>query len=97
MSVGDVVANPATQVGVTAQERMLGVARIAAHAEEAGFDVYAMGEHHNPPFMSSAVATLLGFIAARTHQIKLSTSVTLMTINDPVRIAEELATLQLPR
>ena len=94
MGIGDVTANPISGIAVSSYERLHSVARIAVHAEQAGFDVFAMGEHHNPPYMSSAVTTVLGYIAARTERITLSTSVALITTNDPVRIAEEYATLQ---
>ena len=59
-----------------------------------GLDVFALGEHHNPPFVSSSPTTLFGHIAALTEPIILSTSVTLMTTNDPVKIAEDYAMLQ---
>ncbi|MCU1678337.1 MAG: class flavin-dependent oxidoreductase, partial [Frankiales bacterium] len=56
--------------------------------------VYAMGEHHNPPFIPSSPTTLLAYVAAKTERITLSTSTTLITTNDPVKIAEDYATLQ---
>ncbi|MPZ97529.1 MAG: LLM class flavin-dependent oxidoreductase, partial [Propionibacteriales bacterium] len=52
------------------------------------------GEHHNPPFIPSAPTTTLAFVAAQTKRIILSTSTTLITTTDPVRIAEDYATLQ---
>jgi alkanesulfonate monooxygenase SsuD/methylene tetrahydromethanopterin reductase-like flavin-dependent oxidoreductase (luciferase family) len=67
---------------------------IAVHAEEVGLDVFATGEHHNPPFVPSSPTTLLGYIAARTERLILSTSTTLITTNDPVKIAEDFAMLQ---
>ncbi len=63
-------------------------------ADEVGLDVYALGEHHNPPFIPSSPTTLLAYIAALTNGIILSTSVTLMTTNDPVKVAEDYAMLQ---
>jgi alkanesulfonate monooxygenase SsuD/methylene tetrahydromethanopterin reductase-like flavin-dependent oxidoreductase (luciferase family) len=66
---------------------------LALAAEEAGFDVFAVGEHHNPPYNSSSPATLLAHIAARTTTLRLSTATTLITTNDPARIAAEYATL----
>lgn len=93
--VGDRTPHPATGVAPSEHERLHMIARIAVHAEEAGFDVFAIGEHHNPPFVVSAGSTLLAFIAARTSAITLSTSTTLITTNDPVKIAEDFATLQL--
>ncbi|MFS8099572.1 LLM class flavin-dependent oxidoreductase [Lentzea alba] len=69
------------------------VVTLAIAAEEAGFDVFALGEHHNPPYNSSSPATLLTYIAARTTTIHLSTATTLITTNDPARLAAEYATL----
>jgi alkanesulfonate monooxygenase SsuD/methylene tetrahydromethanopterin reductase-like flavin-dependent oxidoreductase (luciferase family) len=68
--------------------------RIARRADEVGLDVFAIGEHHNPPFFSSSPTTLLAHIAALTERITLSTAVTLVTTNDPVKIAEDYAMLQ---
>ena len=93
-SIGDVTRDPVGLRTPSEHERIAALTRIAVHAEAAGFDVFAIGEHHNPPFVSSAQTTLLAFIAARTSTITLSTSTTLITTNDPVRIAEEFATLQ---
>lgn len=92
--VGDRTRDPVTGHVVTTQERLQGMARVARHAEDAGFDVYAVGEHHNPPFVGSAGTTILAYIAAQTDRIVLSTSTTLITTNDPVKIAEDFATLQ---
>jgi len=59
-----------------------------------GLDVFALGEHHNPPFFSSSPTTTLARIAATTTRLHLSTSTTLITTNDPVKIAEDYAMLQ---
>ncbi len=67
---------------------------IALKAEEVGLDVFATGEHHNPPLVPSSPTTMLGYIAARTERLVLSTSTTLITTNDPVKIAEDFAMLQ---
>jgi len=67
---------------------------IAKKAEEVGLDVFATGEHHNPPFVPSSPTTLLGYIAAQTERLILSTSTTLITTNDPVKIAEDFSVLQ---
>jgi putative FMN-dependent luciferase-like monooxygenase len=57
-------------------------------------DVFALGEHHNPPFFSSSPTTTLAYIAAQTTRLQLSTATTLITTNDPVKIAEDYAMLQ---
>ena len=69
-------------------------ATIARRAEEVGLDVFASGEHHNPPFVPSSPTTMLGYLAAQTSRLILSTATTLITTNDPVKIAEDYAMLQ---
>src|SRR5882724_5109104 len=91
--VGDRHPNAETGWMLTEHERITGIARIAKHAEDVGLDVYALGEHHNPPFIPSSPTTLLAYVAAKTERIVLSTSTTLITTNDPVKIAEDYATL----
>ncbi|MFV0373160.1 LLM class flavin-dependent oxidoreductase [Microbacterium sp.] len=94
MSVSDITTDPTTGHTPSEAERIQAVTAIARHAEEVGLDVFAIGEHHNPPFFSSSPTTTLAFIAAQTERIILSTSTTLITTNDPVKIAEDYATLQ---
>jgi putative FMN-dependent luciferase-like monooxygenase len=93
-TVGDIAPDPTTGYTYSEAERISNIIRVAQRADEVGLDVFALGEHHNPPFVSSSPPTLLGYIAAVTRRIVLSTSVTLMTTNDPVRIAEDYAMLQ---
>lgn len=93
-SVSDVTRNPLTGTTPSEAERIDAIGRIAQRADEVGLDVFAIGEHHNPPFFSSSPTTLLAHIAALTRRIILSTSVTLITTNDPVKIAEDYAMLQ---
>ncbi|MER6498911.1 LLM class flavin-dependent oxidoreductase [Streptomyces sp. NPDC001455] len=93
-TVGDVTTDPTTGRTPTENERIKATLAIAQKAEEVGLDVFATGEHHNPPFVPSSPTTTLGYIAARTDRIILSTSTTLITTNDPVKIAEDYATLQ---
>ncbi|WP_067198761.1 LLM class flavin-dependent oxidoreductase [Microbacterium sp. XT11] len=94
MSVSDITRDPTTGVTPSEQERIAATMEIATHAEEVGLDVFAIGEHHNPPFWSSSPTTFLAALAARTERLIVSTSTTLITTNDPVRIAEEYAMLQ---
>jgi putative FMN-dependent luciferase-like monooxygenase len=93
-SVGDVTTDPTTGRTPTEAERIKAMVAIAQKAEEVGLDVFAMGEHHNRPFVPSSPTTMLGYIAGRTDNILLSTSTTLITTNDPVKIAEDFAMLQ---
>jgi putative FMN-dependent luciferase-like monooxygenase len=93
-TVGDVTPDPATGRTPTEHERIKAMVAIALKAEEVGLDVFATGEHHNPPFVPSSPTTMLGWIAARTERIVLSTATTLITTSDPVKIAEDFAMLQ---
>ena len=93
-SVGDVTADPTNGRTPSEAERIKSMIRIAEKAEEVGLDVFATGEHHNPPFVPSSPTTMLGYLAARTRRLILSTSTTLITTNDPVKIAEDFAMLQ---
>ena len=93
-TVGDVTTDPTTGRTPSEAERIKAMVAIAKKVEEVGLDVFATGEHHNPPFVPSSPTTMLGYIAAQTERIVLSTATTLITTNDPVKIAEDYAMLQ---
>ncbi len=93
-SVSDVTTDPTTGRTPSEAERIQAMVAIALKAEEVGLDVFASGEHHNPPFVASSPTTMLGYVAARTERLILSTATTLITTNDPVKIAEDYAVLQ---
>lgn len=94
-TVGDLTRDPVTGRMPSENERIKATVAIARKAEEVGLDVFATGEHHNPPFIAPAnPPVLLAHIAAQTERIILSTATTLITTNDPVRLAEDYAYLQ---
>ncbi|NLG21133.1 MAG: LLM class flavin-dependent oxidoreductase, partial [Actinomycetales bacterium] len=93
-SVSDITTDPTTGRTPTEGERIQDLVKIALKTEEVGLDVFATGEHHNPPFFASSPTTFLGYIAAQTTTLQLSTATTLITTNDPVKIAEDYAMLQ---
>src|SRR5680860_564079 len=93
-TVGDITTDPTTGRAPTEHDRLRAMVTIAKKVEEVGLDVFATGEHHNPPFVPSSPTTLLGYIAAQTERIVLSTATTLITTNDPVKIAEDYSMLQ---
>jgi len=93
-TVSDITQNPITGETPSERQKIKDAITIAKHAEEVGLDVFAVGEHHNPPFWSSSPTTTLAAIAAQTERLILSTSTTLITTNDPVKIAEDFAMLQ---
>ena len=94
MTVGDVTTDPTTGRTPTEHERIKATVEIAKLADEVGLDVFAVGQHHNPPFVASSPTTTLAWIGAQTKNIILSTATTLITTTDPVRIAEDYGMLQ---
>src|SRR6201992_2445807 len=93
-SVSDVTRDPVSGSTPSEAERMRAIGEFGRRPDEVGLDVFAIGEHHNPPFFSSSPTTLLAHIAALTERIVLSTAATPITTNDPVKIAEDYAMLR---
>lgn len=93
-TVSDITEDPTTGETLSEADKIRNTITVAKHAEEVGLDVFALGEHHNPPFWSSSPTTTLAYIAAQTERLVLSTATTLITTNDPVKIAEDFAMLQ---
>lgn len=77
---------------VNAMEQLLD--RIVA-ADEAGLDVFGIGEHHKKEFLDSAPAVILAAAAARTKRIRLNSAVTVLSTADPVRVYQSFTTLDL--
>lgn len=94
-TIGDITADPTNGTAPTEHQRIKDTVKIARHAEQAGFEVFATGQHHNPPFVAPGnPPTLLAYLAAQTETLQLSTATTLITTMDPVRLAEDYAYLQ---
>ncbi|WP_018757682.1 LLM class flavin-dependent oxidoreductase [Paenibacillus terrigena] len=85
--------NAVTGESWTAQQKFRNVIRQAVLAEKLGFDAYGVGERHGAPFLSSSPPVVLTAIAAQTSRIRLLTTVTVLSVLDPVRVAEDYATL----
>ncbi|QRG65169.1 LLM class flavin-dependent oxidoreductase [Brevibacillus choshinensis] len=85
--------NPVTGETLTAQQKFQNIINQAKLAEQLGFEAYGVGERHGAPFLSSSPPVVLTAIAARTSRIRLLTTVTVLSILDPVRVAEDYATL----
>ncbi|MEJ2207251.1 MAG: LLM class flavin-dependent oxidoreductase, partial [Gemmatimonadota bacterium] len=64
-------------------------------ADEVGLDVFGVGEHHRPDYAVSAPAVILAAAAARTRQIRLTSAVSVLSSDDPVRVFQDFATLDL--
>ncbi|MEU6767904.1 LLM class flavin-dependent oxidoreductase [Streptomyces sp. NPDC046853] len=85
--------HPLTGQLPTSADRLADVIEVGVAAERLGYDAYAVGERHAGAFLSSSPTVVLGALAARTTRIKLLTGVTVVAILDPVRVAEDYATL----
>lgn len=85
--------DPVTGVEKSPTERLFEVIDNAVLHEELGFDGYGVGERHHTPFLSSSPPVVLSQIAARTSRIRLFTTVATLSLLDPVRAAEDYATL----
>ena len=85
--------DPVTGIQPSPTERLRSVVDNAVLAEELGYDGYGVGERHERPFISSSPPVILSNIAARTAAIRLFTTVTLLSVLDPVRAFEDYATL----
>ena len=80
---------------VTPERRMRNLLEEAELAEQVGLDVFGVGEHHRPDFAVSSPAVALAAIAARTERIRLTSAVTVLSSDDPVRVFQDFATIDL--
>ena len=80
---------------ISPEQRLRDLLEEAELAEQVGLDVYALGEHHRPDFAVSAPAVVLGAVAGRTKRLRLSSAVTVLSSEDPVRVFQQYATLDL--
>ena len=80
---------------LSAKERVENIIQMAKWADEAGLDVFGVGEHHRLDFVTSSYAMLLGAIARETKNIKLTSTLSVISTADPVRVYEDMATLDL--
>jgi probable LLM family oxidoreductase len=81
--------------GVTPRQRMLDLLEEVELADQLGLDVFAIGEHHRPDFLVSSPAVVLGAAAVRTERIRLSSAVTVLSSDDPVRVFQDFAEVDL--
>lgn len=88
-------ADPTSSVTQPPQERMADLLEEMRLADEVGLDVFAIGEHHRPEYMASSPSTILAAGAAVTKRLKLSSAVTVLGSEDPVRVFQQFATLDL--
>lgn len=87
--------HPETGEKLHPSERLSNLMDEIVLADEAGLDVFAIGEHHREEYISSAPAVILAAAAARTKNIRLSSAVTVLGSEDPVRVYQQYSTLDL--
>ncbi len=80
---------------LTPQQRMTNLLEEARQADALGLDVFAVGEHHRDDYVVSAPPVALAAIAAVTQRIRLSSGVTVLSSDDPVRVFQQFATVDL--
>jgi probable LLM family oxidoreductase len=81
--------------GISAQQRLAQLVEEAELADQVGLDVFGVGEHHRPDYAVSAPAVVLASVAARTERVRLTSAVTVLSSDDPVRVFQDFATLDL--
>lgn len=94
-SIGDHILNPHNGSKISAEKRIHELIETAKLADEAGLDVFAVGESHQTHFTTQAHTVILGAIAQATKNIKIASSATVLSTSDPVRVYEDFATIDL--
>ncbi|EJQ09952.1 LLM class flavin-dependent oxidoreductase [Bacillus cereus] len=94
-SIGDHILNPHNGSKISAEKRIHELIETAKLADEAGLDVFAVGESHQAHFTTQAHTVILGAIAQATKNIKIASSATVLSTSDPVRVYEDFATIDL--
>ncbi|MFA6961634.1 MAG: LLM class flavin-dependent oxidoreductase [Opitutaceae bacterium] len=87
--------DPVTGISPAPVERFQQLLEEISLADRSGLDVFGIGEHHRHDFLDSAPAVILGAAAARTQRIRLASAVTVLSADDPVRVFQDFATLDL--
>lgn len=92
---GEVTSDPRTGRLPSPQQRMRDTIEQGVLAEQVGLDVFGVGEHHRGDFVTASPVVVLAAVAARTSTLRLTSAVTVLAALDPVRVFEDLATLDL--
>ena len=90
---GDVGTNPVTGEVIDAPQRLRNLVEEIELADEVGLDVFGVGEHHRPDYAISSPAVALAAAATRTRTIRLTSAVTVLSSDDPIRVFQQFATL----
>lgn len=91
----ELTPDPITGSTISPYQRFQNLMEEVVLADQLGLDVFAIGEHHRPDYLVSSPATVLAAAAAKTKDIKLSSAVSVLSSDDPVRVFQQFATLDL--
>ena len=94
-SFAELTPDPVTGAMLTPAERLRDLLEEIELADRVGLDVFGLGEHHRPEFVASAPAVVLAAAAARTERIRLTSAVSVISSDDPVRVFQDFASLDL--
>ncbi|HEY4936420.1 MAG TPA: LLM class flavin-dependent oxidoreductase, partial [Puia sp.] len=94
-SFAELTPDMVTGKTISGHQRMLDLMEEIELTDQVGLDVYALGEHHRPDFLVSSPAIVLAAAAVKTKHIKLSSAVTVLSSDDPVRVFQDFATVDL--
>jgi alkanesulfonate monooxygenase SsuD/methylene tetrahydromethanopterin reductase-like flavin-dependent oxidoreductase (luciferase family) len=94
-TLGDHIPNPLNGERISSQQRIQEIIELAKLAEQAGIDLYSVGESHQEYFTTQAHSIVLSAIAQATEKIKIASSSTIISTSDPVRVYEDFATIDL--
>ncbi|NOU98683.1 LLM class flavin-dependent oxidoreductase [Paenibacillus planticolens] len=94
-TLADLRSNPHTGICISARQRLNEIIQAAKMADEAGLDVFGVGEHHRLDYAVSSPQMVLSAISQVTKRIKLTSAATIFNTVDPVRLFEDFATLDL--
>ncbi|MES2647146.1 MAG: LLM class flavin-dependent oxidoreductase [Bacteroidota bacterium] len=92
---GDLGADVQTGEMISPAQRMKNLQEEIELADQVGIDVFGLGEHHRPDYLVSSPEVVLGAAAVKTKNIKLSSAVTVLSSNDPVRVFQAFSTIDL--
>jgi probable LLM family oxidoreductase len=94
-SFAELTPDPVTGKTISGHQRMMDLIEEIELADQVGLDIYALGEHHRPDFIVSSPAVVLAAAAVKTSHIRLSSAVTVLSSDDPVRVFQDFASVDL--
>lgn len=92
---GDIHRDPVNGTVVSPEQNIQDLLERARLADEVGLSYFGVGEHHRPDYSVTSPSTVLAAVTAQTRQIKVGSAVTVLSTEDPVRVFQQFATIDL--